>query len=263
MTRRGRIGLVLGLAAASVLVAAAAPPIAQDPAYHRMADGRTFLGIPNALNVLSNLPFVLAGLAGLASLGAPAPGRAFLDARERWPYGVFFVSLILTGAGSAYYHLEPGDARLVWDRLPLAVSVMGLFAAVIAERVGVKAGLALLAPLVLAGLGSVLYWQATEARGHGDLRPYALVQFFPLVAVPLLIWLFAPRYTRWQDLAAAIGLYAGAKVFELLDAAVLAAGHVVSGHTIKHVLAALAGYWIVRMLRARAPVPAVAKGEAR
>jgi hypothetical protein len=35
----------------------------------------------------------------------------------------------------------------------------------------------------MAGLGSVLWWHEGEVRGHGDLRPYALVQFYPLVAV--------------------------------------------------------------------------------
>ena len=108
---------------------------------------------------------------------------------------VFFAGLLLTGFGSAYYHLEPNNERLVWDRLPLAGALMGLFAAVIAERIGVRAGLALLAPLVVVGLGSVLWWHGGEVRGHGDLRPYALVQFYPLVAVPLMLYLFGPRYT--------------------------------------------------------------------
>lgn len=254
MTRRARVGFVVGLAAVAALAAALLPPIPQDQAYHRMADGRRLVDIPNALNVLSNLPFVLAGLAGLASLGTGGSGGAFLDARERWPYAVMFIGLVLTGFGSAYYHLEPGDARLVWDRLPLAVTVMGLFAAVITERIGVRAGLSLLGPLVLLALGSVLYWQVSVARGQGDLRLYGLVQFYPMLAVPLVIALFPPRYTGGCDLAVTIGLYAVAKVFEALDGPVLSAGHVVSGHTVKHLMAALAGYWIVRMLNARRPI---------
>ncbi len=252
MTRRGRIALVVGVAAAGIVVAAVLPPIPQDLAYHRFADHRTLLGIPHALNVLSNAPFVVAGVAGLALL-RPG-GAAFVDGRERWPYAVFFAGLVLTAFGSAWYHLEPGNARLVWDRLPLAVTIMGLFAASIVERVSVRAGVALLAPLVALGLGSVLYWHAGETQGRGDLRLYGLVQFYPMLAVPLMMALFPPRYTRAADLGVAVGIYAGAKVFEALDAAILAAGHVVSGHTIKHIFVALAGYQVARMLRARAPL---------
>ena len=252
MTRRERIALVVGLAVAGIVAAAVLPPIPQDPAYHRFADPRTLHGIPNALNVLSNAPFVLAGVAGLGLL---QPGRAaFVDGRERWPYAVFFAGLVLTAFGSAWYHLEPGNVRLVWDRLPLAVTIMGLFAAAIAERISVRAGVALLAPLVALGLFSVLYWHAGEMHGRGDLRLYGLVQFYPMLAVPLLMALFPPRYTRAADLGVAVGIYAGAKVFEVLDGAILAAGHVVSGHTIKHIFVALAGYQVARMLRARAPL---------
>src|SRR5688572_14452525 len=112
MSRGARIGGVIGLAVAGAVAAALLPPQPQSQAYHRMADGRTLLGIPNALNVLSNLPFVAVGLYGLARLGPGRSPNAFRDARERWPYAVFFVGLALTGLGSAYYHLEPGDARL-------------------------------------------------------------------------------------------------------------------------------------------------------
>jgi hypothetical protein len=254
MTRRERIALVVGVAVAGIVVAAVLPPIPQDPAYHRFADYRTLLGIPNALNVLSNAPFVLAGVAGLALLRPGPGGAAFLDGCERWPYVVFFAGLVLTAFGSAWYHLDPGNGRLVWDRLPLAVTIMGLFAAAIAERVSVRAGAALLGPLVALGLFSVLYWHAGELHGRGDLRLYGLVQFYPMLAVPLMMALFPPRYTRAADLGVAVGIYAGAKVFEALDGAILAAGHVVSGHTIKHVFVALAGYQVARMLRARAPL---------
>jgi hypothetical protein len=161
--------------------------------------------------------------------------------------------LLLTGIGSGYYHWEPGDARLAWDRLPLAITLMGLLAATIAERIGVRAGLRLLGPLVAIGAGSVLYWRWTELQGVGDLRLYALVQFFPLVAVPLMLWWLPPRYTRGGDLLAAAATYAAAKGPELLDGRILSATRVVSGHTLKHLLAALAGYWVVRMLRHRRP----------
>lgn len=245
--------MIGGLALAAAGTAALTPPLAQDPAYHRLADARGWLGIPNALNVLSNAGFLAVGALGLAVvLGRPV-GVAFRAPAERWPYGVFFAGLFLTGLGSAYYHWAPGNARLAWDRLPLAITMMGLLAATITERIGVRRGLALLPPLVLLGAGSVGYWHWTEQRGAGDLRLYALVQFYPIVAVPLMLWWLPPRYTRAGDLLGAAATYAAAKGPELLDGWFLSLTHVVSGHTLKHLLAALAGYWVVRMLRYRRP----------
>jgi hypothetical protein len=167
---------------------------------------------------------------------------------------VVFAGLLLTGFGSAYYHWAPGNARLAWDRLPLAITVMGLLDATIADRVGVRPALRLLAPLVALAVISVGYWHVTEQRGAGDLRLYALVQFYPLVAVPLLLWLLPPRYTRGGHLLAAAAIYALAKVPELLDRWFLSVTGVVSGHTLKHLLAALAGYCVLRMLEQRRPI---------
>ena len=130
---------------------------------------------------------------------------------------------------------------------------MGLLAATITERIGVKAGSWLLGPLVAIAVGSVVYWHWTEQRGAGDLRPYALVQFYPVVAIPLMLWWLPPRYTRGGALLAAAATYAAAKGPELLDGWILSTTRVVSGHTLKHLLAALAGYWVLRMLRHRRP----------
>jgi len=252
MGRRGAIGVVGGLAVLAGAAAWLVAPIPQDPAYHRLADSRVWLGIPNALNVLSNAGFLLIGAWGLAFvLGAGS--RAFRDPSERWPYAVFFGGLLLTGVGSAYYHWDPGNARLAWDRLPLAITVMGLLAATIAERISVKTARWLLGPLVAIAAGSVIYWHWTEQRGAGDLRLYALVQFYPVVAIPLMLWWLAPRYTRGGYLLAAAATYAAARAPELLDGWILSVTRVVSGHTLKHLLAALAGYWVLRMLRHRRP----------
>jgi hypothetical protein len=256
MERRATIGLVGGLALVAAAGALLAPPIPQDPAYHRLADARTWAGIPNALNVLSNVGFVLVGALGLRFVVAAgaSPGRTFQDPRERWPYAVFFAGLLLTGFGSAYYHWAPGNPRLAWDRLPLAITVMGLLDATIADRLGVRPALRVLGPLVVLAAVSVGYWHVTEQRGAGDLRLYALVQFYPIVAVPLLLWLLPPRYSRGGDLLLAAGTYALAKVPELLDGWFFSITRSVSGHTLKHLLAALAGYWVLSMLEKRRPI---------
>jgi hypothetical protein len=136
----------------------------------------------------------------------------------------------------------------------MSVAFMGVFAAMIGERVGRRAGAISLAPLVLAGVGSVLWWHATELRGTGDLRPYGFVQFFPLLAIPLLIALFAPSWTRGRDLLVAAGFYGLAKLLEALDGPVYDLTGVVSGHTLKHLAASLAPVVILRMLRRRTPI---------
>jgi hypothetical protein len=258
MTPGARIGVLLGVTAAAVTAAWFVPPIPQDPAYHRFADTRPLASAPNGWAVLSNLPFLVVGLLGLrqvliAPVGASAP---FVESRERWPYALFFAGVALTGVGSAYYHWAPENARLVWDRLPMTVSFMALLAAVVAERVSVTAGIALLPALLLAGAGSVAYWYAGELHGAGDLRPYALVQFAPAALIPLALWLFPARYTHGGYLVGVIAIYGAAKLFEVLDGPIFSMGHLLSGHTLKHLMAALAAWWLLRGLDARRPAAA-------
>jgi hypothetical protein len=250
--------MLLGVAAAAVAAAWLLPPIPQDPAYHRFADTRPLGGVANAWPVLSNLPFVLVGLQGLhRALTAPAGMSApFVESRERWAYALFFAGVALTGAGSAYYHWAPDNARLVWDRLPMTIGFMALLAAIVAERVSVTTGIVLLPVLLLAGAGSVAYWYAGELGGAGDLRPYALVQFAPAVLILVMLWLFPARYTHGENLLAVMVIYGVAKIFEALDGTIFSVGHLLSGHTLKHLTAALAAWWLLRGLDARRPVAA-------
>jgi hypothetical protein len=206
--------------------------------------------VPYAFNVLSNAPFLLVGALGIAF--AWRRRDTFVDPDEAWPYLVFFVGVGVTAFGSGYYHLAPGDRRLVWDRLPIAMAFMALFAAVIGERVSVRLGLVLLGPLMALGLASVFYWSAA-----GDLRPYYFVQGYPLVAIPLLLVLVPPRYTRGLDLVLGVAWYAAAKLCELCDGEVYRLlGGAVSGHTLKHLLSAAGAFWVLRMLWLRRPVVA-------
>jgi hypothetical protein len=257
LRRRGLLVLAAGVAAAGATLAL--PRVAQDPAYHAFADARAWAGVPNAANVLSSLLLSAAGLAGLLAV---AGDRArFSDPRERAIWRVLFASVALVGPGSAWYHLDPSNATLVWDRLPMAAGFAALLAAIVAERIGPAAGARLLVPLVAAGALSVLYWHVTEARGAGDLRPYAFVQLYPLLSIPLLFALFPARYGRGADWLAALGLYAASKAAEGADAVVFRAGGLVSGHTLKHALAALGVAVLARMLLRRgALVPGAGEG---
>jgi len=246
--------LLIFVAVAVAIIALLLPPIPQPLSYHNFADHRAWLGIPNFGDVVSNVPFAIVGLWGLLFLLGPR-GNNFFDPRERWLYVVMFAALILTAFGSAYYHLAADNARLVWDRIPIMMVFMALLAAVMAERVSVSAGIALFPVFEIVGIASVLAWRDGELHGHGDLRFYAAVQVYAILIL-LLALLFPPKYTRGSDFAAVVGFYALAKVLEETDRQVFALGQVVSGHTLKHLAAAAAGYWILRMLQKRSLFPA-------
>lgn len=241
---------VLGVATLIAFATAfATPRIVQPAAYHRMADERTIAGIPNALNVVSNLPFAVVGLIGLMTLRDEK--RAIPDMRDRWPYVALFGGVFLTAICSSYYHLAPNNARLVWDRLPMTVGFMGLLAALVSERVDRRAGRALLVPLLIAGVASVLYWDWTEARGAGDLRPYFLVQFGSLLLVALMLVLYPAPWSDTRYIVGGLLVYVLAKIFEVADAQILAMGNIVSGHTLKHLVAATGVWCLVLMVKAR------------
>lgn len=256
------VRLMVLAAAVVAAIALLLPPMAQPQWYHMFADQRVFFGIPNFNDVVSNLPFAIVGLWGLAFLLRSDGNQIrthFLDKRERRPYAVVFLGLLLTAFGSAYYHLQPRNETLVWDRLPMTLVFMSLLSAVVAERISLRVGLWLLPVLLTIGLTSVLQWRLSELRGAGDLRFYAAVQLYSVLF--LLIALFLPsRYTRGWDLAIVAGFYVLAKILEALDRPIFELGHIVSGHTLKHLVAACAGYWILRMLLKRRPIERIHEG---
>jgi len=250
-----RVWILLGAILLAVFVVYLFPAVPQSEAYHNFADKRAFLGVPNFLNVASNVLFLFVGLPGMWFVLHAADSSAFINPRERWPYFAFFVGVTLTAFGSAWYHLNPNDTTLVWDRIPMVISFMSLVATLVAERIDVVAGTRLLLPLIAVGIGSVIYWNFTQWQGHGDLRPYAIAQFGSVLILLLIIVLFPPRYTRMLDFAISLSLYGVAKIFEAADRVVFSLARVVSGHTIKHAFAAVSAYWILHMLRHRTVSP--------
>jgi hypothetical protein len=231
--RRLLLGLIVLLAVSGLFLFVT--PIPQDPAYHQFADTRMLLGIPNAWNVLSNLPFLLVGGWGLVILRrTPLPAPALKPA-----YQLFFTGVLLTAFGSGYYHLGPTNDSLILDRLSMTIGFAGLFAIIVGEFVSVRIGRPMLWLLLMAGPGSVFYWAWTESQGAGDLRPYAIIQFLPMLLILLIVALYRSAHLRAGYVWAMILFYMVAKVTELLDAEILAATSVISGHTLKHILAAL------------------------
>ncbi|HEX7441081.1 MAG TPA: hypothetical protein VF319_13395 [Caldimonas sp.] len=220
-------------------------PIAQWADYHAFADRRSWLEIPNAANVLSNLPFLVAGCWGSWRMRA---GRVQGPGAAAWR--AFGIALICTAAGSTIYHWAPSDATLVGDRLPIAWACAALLCAFLAERVHPRRGdaRALGAALLIATL-TVGYWWISESAGRGDLRPYLYLQALPMLLVPAALWLHpapatapvTPARAWW----AVLSLYAAAKLMEMADHLVFASTGLVSGHTLKHLLAAAGAAWLL------------------
>lgn len=239
-----REGLLAAISLALLGLAFAVDPIPQDLIYHRFADTRAAFGIPNFLNVASNAAFLVVGIAGIALCAR----MGVEGAKRSWT--ILFLGGAIVSVGSAYYHWAPTNASLVWDRLPMTVGFMGLFVALLAEHISTKLERLLLAPALLTGAFSVAWWHYTD-----DLRLYAYVQFMPLVVVGLLVAMFPGRYTHRRYLVYGLACYLLAKVAEALDGPIHElTQHAVSGHTVKHLLAALALFYVYLMLRKRTPL---------
>jgi len=255
ISRRLGLSVLLIVTIAILVVDFMLPRIPQPQSYHAFADQRSFLGIPHFADVVSNAPFAVFGLWGLIFLLRYSPEelrKHFLDRRERWFYVIISIGLFLTAFGSGYYHLDPSNDRLLWDRLPMTIVFMSLVAALIAERINLRVGLWLFPVLLLIGISSVVQWYVSELRGAGDLRFYGTVQAYSVIFVFLAL-LFPTPYTHGSDLLLIAGFYVLAKVLEVLDKQIFSLGRIVSGHTLKHLAAALAGYSILRMIKRRSP----------
>lgn len=241
----GRWSIIGGVCFAAVIAACFLAPISQPQAYHHFADQRIIAGIPHGLDVLSNLAFLLSG--GLGLIFILSSGPAF-DSGTRWAFVTLFFGLVLTSLGSAYYHLQPDNQRLVFDRLPMIIAMSGCVSALLADRFGGATAWSI-AALLGIGLWTVHYWSAGEELGHGDLRWYALYQGLVIIVSALLLCLFPSRNGATPAFAI---LFAGnvlAKVFELLDKPIYGIGGIVSGHTLKHLSAGLAFLPLVFLVR--------------
>jgi hypothetical protein len=264
MTFRIKIMLLSLLTIVAVVVLSLLHPIPQDPSYHQFADNRSLWHIPDFANVVSNFLFLLIGIRGLFLLAQTkvSTGIGLI-------YGALFSGILLTGLGSAYYHLHPDNNSLVYDRLPMTLVFMAILSATISERIDPRLGFGLLGPLLVLGAGSVLWWHYTEAKGIGDLRLYVFVQYYPILLIPLILLLFPvasatpdtrvipttagnPTTPATKDvrlLVWAVVWYIIAKLFDLFDRSIFSLLGSVSGHTLKHIAAAIATWYFVKMFQ--------------
>jgi hypothetical protein len=246
-----RLKILLAIIVVAIIAMSSIDPIAQDPSYHDFADRRAFFNIANFFNVLSNAPFVIIGIMGirLTVLRHAFGGLPELHSM----YLTFFIGVLLTGFGSGYYHLQPNNQTLLWDRLPMTIAFMALFSAIIGEYISIQLAQKIFAPLLFFGAASVLYWYMTELDGHGDLRPYVLVQFLPVLLIPLILWLFDSKLDGDNYIWGIIAAYATSKLMELFDAGLYNISGLISGHSLKHLTAAFATlifYWALQQRHA-------------
>ena len=228
--------MLIILAFISIIAMLTVQPIKQSEHYHAFSDEHTLGGIPNFLNVVSNLPFLLVGLLGLIQV------RNFKV--NKLQYCVFFFGISLVSFGSAYYHYCPSSETLLWDRLPMTLAFMALFSIIISEFINSKAGQVMLFPFLSVGIISIVIWLIGD-----DLRMYALVQFYPMLAIPIVL-LFCKSNGKssnayWVLLIA----YIIAKFFEHFDLQVYDVLKIISGHSLKHIAAAIGVYLFLLLKR--------------
>lgn len=244
MTKWWRHGVIALILVGTLVAMFARAPFAQPQDYHDFADTRSLFGIPNFGDVVSNIAFLVAGLAGLIVCFRCEAGVW----RERSAWIVAFAGIMLVSVGSGYYHLAPTDSTLFWDRAAMTVGFMGVLVAVSSEYVSERFN-SMLWPAVMVGLASVMYW-----RLHDDLRFYYWIQLGPLVSLLFIVLLFRPNYSDRRLLLAGFVLYGVAKLTELGDKVIFATTqNIISGHTLKHLLAGLGCYFMCLALRQTRP----------
>lgn len=218
------------------------PTIHQSPSYHQFADTREVWGIPNFMNVISNVFFCVVSMTGFIFLSRKWNEKK-LTREEVVVFLTIFIGIFLTGIGSAYYHWNPGNENLVWDRIPMTIVFMSLLSLTIMEKVNSRRGFLLFVPLLIFGIASVAYWHWTD-----DLRLYGFVQFYSIFLILAILYFFQNAYPPLRIYIWMFVFYGIAKGFELFDAPIYEMTGFISGHTLKHIAAAISASWIVVML---------------
>jgi hypothetical protein len=234
------------LAVLCVLVLLSYHSIPQDLNYHKFADEKILFGIPNFLNVITNLPFGIIGGWGL---------RVAMKIREKELQQIFitlFIAFVLLMLGSGYYHLAPSNETLVDDRLPMVVLFMSFFSFIIYDYINPAKGYIAFITLNIIGIATVIYWIVTEHDGEGDLRWYGLVQFFPIIAILLILILYKSAFNYKKEIILIFLFFGLAKLCESFDREIYnLLSNTISGHSLKHIFVAAAEYEILLLIRKR------------
>jgi len=246
--------LLIAITMCALIATLLAPRFPQDPAYHLFADQTSWRGIPNALNVLTNLIFAWVGIEGLYRLLIQK--RLQIQA-QLYPAGfTFFTALTGVAVSSIYYHWSPDNLSLAWDRLAITLGFMSFITILLAERVSLRVAGKLFPLLLITGAASVVYWHFSELAGRGDLRFYALFQFLPILLTPVILIFFEPGHTRNSDIWWLWIWYLVAKLCEISDHEIYLWLEFLSGHSLKHIAAGIGCLVFLRHLRLRRVLPA-------
>jgi len=217
----------------SIIALIVSDVIVQDENYHHFSDEFTIFKIPNFWNVISNIPFLIVGILGFFHL-KKKPTNSL-------QYIIFFTGITLVAVGSGYYHINPTSETLIWDRLPMTFAFMALFSIVISEFIDDNKGKKFLFLLLLFGVISIVYW-----IGFNDLRLYVLVQFYPILAIPIILLLFNTNNKSTKAFWLLLVAYVMAKLLETYDFEIHNKLTLISGHSLKHVIAAIGVYVFIK-----------------
>jgi len=234
-----KLTLLSCIAIIGIAIVFSMKPIAQNIGYHNFIDSQTIFNIPNFNNVISNIGFILLGCFGFAKVKTINKKNSLL----------YFLlgGIFLTGIGSGYYHWNPNNITLFFDRLPMVVVFMTFFTFILANYITEKDYKAYLILLLGIGIMSILYWSYTESLGIGDLRPYIIVQFLPIILIPIILLLFKKKNNNSYYIFPVLAFYILAKLSEHFDEFIYTVSkEIISGHSIKHFLAAIAAYYIYK-----------------
>ena len=238
---RRETGLLIAVGL-GLLAAVFGPSAAQPTHYHAFADQRVLLGLPLAMDVLSNLPFAIAAAWGLLALyRSPAHTQSVGDKSQASLAALFFLGLLVTSICSGYYHLLPNDPSLALDRLGMVIAFAGLLGVAVADRVSSRGGIATAAFVLAAGPLTVGIW-----ADSGNLLPWVLLQGGGMLLIAAVA-VCRPVNDSWSlPLLPVVIFYAAAKLCELGDHQVFEwTGEMISGHSLKHIVAAFAAWPVI------------------
>jgi len=112
--------LLVTVSFASIIVLFFCKPIVQDENFHHFADIRRIFSVANCWNVISNLAFLLVGITALQKLRS---NKLALVAQIKAAYYIFFTGVLLVAFGSSWYHYNPNNTTMAWDRLPMTIAL--------------------------------------------------------------------------------------------------------------------------------------------
>jgi len=223
--------------------------VPQDIEYHLFVDNEVLLNISNFHNVISNLPFLIVAILGFSFL---IKNGHYFTKEEGAMSWTLVSGIALIGFGSAFYHYNPSNFSLIWDRIPMTIVFASLFSLILYDLIEPTVGWKVFAVFLPFGIMSVVYWWISESLGFGDLRPYIFVQFFPMMAIPLML-ILTKNKSNLRPLILMTLFYFLAKYFEQNDSLFMDLISY-SGHSLKHLCAALAVYFSVSYLKNRIKV---------